>query len=77
MGQRVTVRRAVGDEAAYVHVREAVGEVDPGGITLGGKQVAPPEVDAALEAAEPAGRARAGERLILIVDLLAEKPRPV
>src|SRR5580704_11773284 len=44
---------------------------------MAGKEAAAPEIETALETAEPAAGARIGESLVAVVDLLTIEARPV
>ena len=74
--QNVGGRRRVGDETIHAHIAIAVGEVEAGGVAVARDQAAAPDIDAGLDAGHLAGRARVGEGLVVVVDLLAEQAAP-
>lgn len=77
VGEHVARCRRVGDETVHPHVGVAIRQIDAGRVAMAGKQATAPEIESALETAEPAAGARIGERLVAVVDLLAVEARPI
>src|ERR1700733_13084858 len=76
MGEDVSGRRRIGDEAGDVGAHVAICAIEAGAVMAPGDNGPMQKVDAALEPTHVPAGARIGEGLVVVVDPLSEEPTP-
>src|SRR4051812_6018160 len=74
--EHVAGRCFVSDEAAHIDIGIGISDINASDIAMARYPFASPQIDTALKAEHLAGGARISERLVVVVDLLAQEPAP-